>query len=126
MVINNNDPAGMAELADAYGSGPYGGDSVQVQVLFPAPNSTNPDPKPIGEGFGFSVYIEFNTREQYGEFPSKLYADLPFIPALMFDPPNPDQTVSGTIAVEYDFENGLPNGYGLVDMNEIYRLFYNN
>ena len=29
--------AGMAELADAYGSGPYGGDFVQVQVLFPAP-----------------------------------------------------------------------------------------
>ena len=29
--------AGMAELADAYGSGPYGGDSVEVQVLLPAP-----------------------------------------------------------------------------------------
>ena len=24
-------------MADAYGSGPYGGDFVQVQVLFPAP-----------------------------------------------------------------------------------------
>ena len=29
--------AGMAELADAYGSGPYGGNFMQVQVLFPAP-----------------------------------------------------------------------------------------
>ena len=28
----------MAKLADAYGSGPYGGDFMQVQVLFPAPN----------------------------------------------------------------------------------------
>ena len=27
----------MAELADAYGSGPYGGNFMQVQVLFPAP-----------------------------------------------------------------------------------------
>ena len=30
--------AGMAELADAHGSGPCAGDSMQVQVLFPAPN----------------------------------------------------------------------------------------
>ncbi len=29
--------AGMAELADAYGSGPYEGSFMQVQVLFPAP-----------------------------------------------------------------------------------------
>ena len=29
--------AGMAELADAHGSGPCAGDSMQVQVLFPAP-----------------------------------------------------------------------------------------
>ena len=29
--------AGVAELADAYGSGPYGGDPVKVQVLSPAP-----------------------------------------------------------------------------------------
>ena len=29
--------AGMAELADAYGSGPYGRKAVQVQVLLPAP-----------------------------------------------------------------------------------------
>ena len=32
--------AGMAELADAYGSGPYGGNSMEVQVLLPAPNKT--------------------------------------------------------------------------------------
>ena len=30
-------PAGMAELADAHGSGPCEGDFMQVQVLFPAP-----------------------------------------------------------------------------------------
>ena len=31
--------AGMAELADAHGSGPCEGDFMQVQVLFPAPRS---------------------------------------------------------------------------------------
>ena len=31
--------AGVAELADAYGSGPYGGNPVKVQVLSPAPLS---------------------------------------------------------------------------------------
>ena len=34
--------AGMAELADAYGSGPYGGNSMEVQVLLPAPNKKHP------------------------------------------------------------------------------------
>ena len=29
--------AGVAELADAYGSGPYGGNPMEVQVLSPAP-----------------------------------------------------------------------------------------
>ena len=29
--------ADMAELADAYGSGPYGGNFVEVQVLLSAP-----------------------------------------------------------------------------------------
>lgn len=28
--------AGMAELADAYGSGPYGSNTMRVQVSFPA------------------------------------------------------------------------------------------
>ena len=31
----------MAELADAYGSGPYGGNPMEVQVLSPAPFETN-------------------------------------------------------------------------------------
>ena len=29
--------AGVAELADAYGSGPYGGNTVKVQIFSPAP-----------------------------------------------------------------------------------------
>ncbi len=33
--------AGVAELADAYGSGPYGGNPVKVQVLSPAPLITS-------------------------------------------------------------------------------------
>ena len=48
----------MAELADAYGSGPYGGNFMQVQVLFPAPNQYNPNPFPVGDGFGFIVFFE--------------------------------------------------------------------
>ena len=31
--------ADMAELADAYGSGPYGGNFVEVQVLLSAPST---------------------------------------------------------------------------------------
>ena len=31
----------MAELADAYGSGPYESNFMQVQVLLPAPNKTD-------------------------------------------------------------------------------------
>ena len=34
----------MAELADAYGSGPYEGNFMQVQVLLPAPKETNVEP----------------------------------------------------------------------------------
>ncbi len=34
--------AGVAELADAYGSGPYGGNPMEVQVLSPAPLATSP------------------------------------------------------------------------------------
>ena len=44
--------AGMAELADAQDSGSCNRKVVQVQVLLPAPESTNTNPKPIGEGFG--------------------------------------------------------------------------
>lgn len=35
-----NNIAGVAELADAYGSGPYGGNSLGVQVPSPAPLNT--------------------------------------------------------------------------------------
>ena len=56
----------MAELADALDSGSSRGNSVQVQFLSGAPNSTNPNPKPIGEGFGFVVYFDypnFNSKQ---------------------------------------------------------------
>ena len=39
---------------------------MQVQVLFPAPNSKNPNLIPIGEGFGFVVYFDypnFNSKQ---------------------------------------------------------------
>ena len=49
----------MAELADAHGSGPCESDFMQVQVLLSAPNSRNPNPVPIGNGFGFLLYIEY-------------------------------------------------------------------
>ena len=54
---NMREFAGMAELADAYGSGPYESNFMQVQVLLPAPNSTNPNLVPIGEGFGFVLLL---------------------------------------------------------------------
>ena len=48
----------MAELADAPDLG-SGGNTVQVQVLSPAPNSRNPNLVPIGEGFGFLLYLDY-------------------------------------------------------------------
>lgn len=48
----------MAELADALDLG-SNGNTVQVRPLLPAPNSTNPNPKPVGEGFGFVVYFDY-------------------------------------------------------------------
>ena len=56
----------MAELADAHGSGPCESDFMQVQVLLSAPNSKNPNLVPIGEGFGFLLYLD------YPNFNSKL------------------------------------------------------
>ena len=47
----------MAELADAYGSGPYEGNFMEVQVLLSAPNNENPNLFSIGEGFGFFVFF---------------------------------------------------------------------
>ena len=58
--------ADMAELADAHGSGPCGGNSLQVQLLLSAPNSRNPNLVPIGDGFGFLLYLD------YPNFNSKL------------------------------------------------------
>ena len=57
--------ADVAELADALdlGSSVY---DVQVQVLSSAPNSRNPNLVPIGEGFGFLLYLD------YPNFNSKL------------------------------------------------------
>ncbi len=56
----------MAESADALASGASRGNSVEVQVLLSAPNSRNPNLVPIGEGFGFLLYLD------YPNFNSKL------------------------------------------------------
>ncbi len=49
--------AGVAELADAPALG-AGVTDVQVQVLSPAPKHSNPNLLPIGETFGFVVYLD--------------------------------------------------------------------
>ena len=56
----------MAELADALDSGSSARKSIGVQVSSPAPNSRNPNLVPIGEGFGFLLYLD------YPNFNSKL------------------------------------------------------
>ena len=48
--------AGMAELADALDSGSSESNFMEVQVLLPAPNRKDPNPKPEGKGFG-SLYF---------------------------------------------------------------------
>ena len=55
----------MVELADTQDSGSCGSNTVQVQVLLPAPNKNNPNLLPIGETFGFSLFFDypnFNTK----------------------------------------------------------------
>ena len=51
--------AGMAELADAHDSGSCALTSLQVQVLFPAPNQYNPNQLfLVGDGFGLFLFFE--------------------------------------------------------------------
>ena len=50
--------APVAELADALDLGSSVPD-VKVQVLSGAPNSRNPNLVPIGEGFGFLLYLDY-------------------------------------------------------------------
>ncbi len=37
---------------------------MKVQVLSGAPNSKNPNPIPIGEGFGFLLYLDYPNLNQ--------------------------------------------------------------
>ena len=48
----------MAELADALVSGTSEGSLVQVQVLLSAPKHSSPNLLPIGETFGFVVFLK--------------------------------------------------------------------
>ena len=49
--------APVAELADAYGSGPYFRKEVQVQFLSGAPSEDDPNLSPAGEWFGFILTL---------------------------------------------------------------------
>ena len=67
----------MVELADTLDLG-SSGLAVQVQVLLPAPNQYNPNPFPIGDGFGLIVFFErseldcliYNDPIEYAERPA--------------------------------------------------------
>ena len=48
----------MLELADEEDSKSFAGDSVWVRVPPPAPKQYNPNPFPVGDGFGFIVFFE--------------------------------------------------------------------
>ena len=56
--ITSCDNAPVAELADALDLGSSVPD-VKVQVLSGAPNSKNPNLVPVGNGFGFLIYLEY-------------------------------------------------------------------
>ena len=49
--------AGVMELVDVVDSKSTAGDSVPVRVRPPAPKHSNPNLLPIGETFGFVVYL---------------------------------------------------------------------
>ena len=51
--------ADMAESADALDSGSSESNFMEVQVLLSAPNSKNPNLVPVGNGFGFLIYLDY-------------------------------------------------------------------
>lgn len=87
----------------------------------------------------FLAGIDFNTRQQYEEFLAKVFAGLSEQPEVRYEPPAPvirksvftlaafaawtdpetGETVSGTFAVEYDFEEEKPRGFEWIDMDAV-------
>ena len=58
MYNNSCALAGVLELADEVDSKSIDGDIVRVQVPPPAPKHSNPNLLPIGETFGFVVFLK--------------------------------------------------------------------